>query len=91
MICNSLNTLDFSHNSIDDEGVMALTECLPELFPRLKGFNLDNIHDCLIKIFSDSFLEDGVALCGNPVSKELILMCNEQLKVLTHNYYACST
>ena len=90
VICNSLNTLDFSHNSIDDEGVMALTECLPELFFRLKGFNLDNIHDCLIKIFSDSFLEDGVALCGNPVSEELILMCNEQLKVLTHNYY-CST
>ncbi len=35
VICNNLNRLDLSNNSIDDEGVMALTECLPELFPSL--------------------------------------------------------
>ncbi len=70
VICKNLNRLDLSNNSIDDEGVIALTECLPELFPSLEGFHF-------------SFLEGGVALYGNPVSEELILMCNEQLKVLT--------
>ncbi len=42
-------------NYIDDEGVMALTECLPELFPRLRDFDVDYqdpplsnelIHEC---------------------------------------------
>ena len=68
VICKNLNRLDFSNNSIDDDGVMALTECLPELFPSLENFNF-------------SYQGDGVDLCGNPVSEELILMCNEQLKV----------
>ena len=68
VICKNLERLDLNHNSIDDEGVIALTECLPELFPSLEGF---------------SYLEDGVRLYGNPVNEELILMCNEQLKVLT--------
>ena len=68
VICKNLKRLDLNHNSIDDEGVIALTECLPELFPSLEGF---------------SYLEDGVRLYGNPVNEELILMCNEQLKVLT--------
>ncbi len=71
MICKNLKRLSLNDNSIDDEGVIALTECLPvhELFPRLEGFHV-------------SFLEDGVGVRGNPVSEELILMCNEQLKVL---------
>ncbi len=63
VVCNSF---DLSNNSIDDEGVIALTECLPELFPSLESLD-----------------EDGVNLYGNPVSEELILMCNEHLKVLT--------
>ena len=73
VICKNLNRLDLSDNSIDDEGVMALTECLPELFPRLKGLV--------------NYQAGRVDFRGNPVSEELILMCNEQLKVLTHNYY----
>ncbi len=75
MICKNLKRLSLNDNSIDDEGVIALTECLPdhELFPRLEGF--------LYKLVS--FLEDGVGVRGNSVSEELILMCNEQLKVLT--------
>ncbi len=70
VICMNLHSLDLRNNCIDDEGVIALTECLPELFPSLESFFL-NPH-CY-----------GVALHGNPVSEELIPMCNEQLKVLT--------
>ncbi len=69
VICRSLNSLDLMNNYIDDEGVMALTECLPELFPSLEGLTVSD--------------EDGVDLDGNPVSKELIHMCNEQLEVLS--------
>ena len=68
VICKNLNELNLSSNSIDDEGVMALTECLPELFPSLDDFYL-------------SYELSGVSLHGNPVSEELILMCNEHLKV----------
>ncbi len=35
VICKNLNSLYLSNNSIDDEGVIALTECLPELFPSI--------------------------------------------------------
>ncbi len=70
VICKNLDTLYLSNNCIDDEGVMALTECLPELFPSLDDFYF-------------SFQRYGIALLGNPVSWELILMCNKQLKVLT--------
>ncbi len=69
VICMNLKRLYLMNNSIDDEGVVALTECLPELFPRLEGSKV-------------SYL-DGVDVSDNPVSEELILMCNEQLKVLT--------
>ncbi len=69
VICKSLNSLDLSNNCIDDEGVIALTECLPELFPILKGLNVSD--------------EEGVNLHGNLVSEEFIHMCNEQLEVLT--------
>ncbi len=69
VICKNLNTLCLSNNCIDDEGVMALTECLPELFPSMKGFS--------------AYFQD-IDLSDNPdVSWELILMCNVQLKVLT--------
>ncbi|XP_064400818.1 NACHT, LRR and PYD domains-containing protein 3-like isoform X2 [Halichondria panicea] len=64
VICKNLHWLNLRANSI--VGVMALTECLPELFPRLDNFN-----------FSDL---SGVLLHGNPVSIRLINMCNEQLK-----------
>ena len=74
VICKNLDTLYLSNNSIDDEGVIALTECLPELFPNLKGFNV-NFYDCM------NFQK--ICLSGNLVSEELKLMCNEQLKVLT--------
>ncbi|XP_064400854.1 NACHT, LRR and PYD domains-containing protein 3-like isoform X2 [Halichondria panicea] len=63
VICKKLNTLYLNNNSIDDEGLIALTECLPELFPRLKEFNVSNLD-------------------GNPVSEELMLMCNEHLKTI---------
>ncbi len=71
----NMTLLDLSNNSIDDEGVMALTECLPELFPSLNNLR-----------FNDWY-QSGVVLC---VSEELILMCNEHLKVLTlvHDYVA---
>ena len=68
VICKNLKRLDLRNNSIDDEGLIALTECPPELFPRLEGFTV-------------SFLVFN--LYDNLVSKELMLMCNEQLKVLT--------
>ena len=69
VVCKNLYLLDLRDNSIDDEGMITLTECLPELFPTLDHFNFSyrgcvNLHD-------------------NPVSKVLILKCNEQLKVLT--------
>ncbi len=70
VICKNLKRFDLSKNSIDDEGLIALTECLPELFPSLDEFYF-------------SFQLRGVDLCGNPVSEELRLMCNEHLKVLT--------
>ncbi len=67
VICKNLNELDLRDNCIDDDGVIALTECLPELFPSLKVFSTANHCD--------------IDLCGNPVSKELIHMCNENLEV----------
>ncbi len=69
VVCKNLNELDLSNNSIDDEGLIALTECLsiPHLFPSLKFIGLG--------------CQNGVDLGGNPVSKELILMCNKQLEV----------
>ncbi len=72
VVCKTLNRLYLNNNSIDDEGVMAFTECLPELFPRLNKFELK--------------FQDGVILRGNPVSKELTLMCNEYLKVSIYIY-----
>ena len=68
----NLKSLDLRDNSIDDEGLIALTECVPELFPRLKGFKVSII-----------YMQDRVDLHDNPVNEELMLMCNEQLKVLT--------
>ena len=76
VIYKNLNLLDLKDNSIDDEGVIVLTECLPELFPSLEEFHVYR------------YLQGGVHLRGNPVSEELILMCNEQLKVyyyITHS------
>ncbi len=35
VICWNLDSFSLKNNSIDDEGVIALTECLPELFPSL--------------------------------------------------------
>ncbi len=68
VVCKNLNELNLSNNSIDDEGLIALTECLPHLFPSLK--------------FIDLGCQNGVDLGGNTVSKDLILMCNKQLEVL---------
>ncbi len=73
VICKNLKRLNLGNNSIDDEGLIALTECLPELFPRLEGFHVS----------TSALQDDGVDLYDNPVSEELMLMCNEQLKVLT--------
>ncbi len=39
VICKNLNKLYLSNNSIDDEGVIALIECLPELFPSLENLS----------------------------------------------------
>ncbi len=72
MICKNLDTLYLSNNCIDDEGVMALTECLPELFPSLDDFYF-------------SFQRYGIALSGNPVSEESILMCMQQTVEGTHS------
>ncbi|XP_064399800.1 NACHT, LRR and PYD domains-containing protein 3-like isoform X2 [Halichondria panicea] len=69
--CRNLKLLLLINNCIDDGGVIALTECLPELFPRLKNLNVESDDE-----------DDTVALGGNPVSEELILMCNNQLKVI---------
>ncbi|XP_064399809.1 uncharacterized protein LOC135346186 [Halichondria panicea] len=66
VICKSLNWLYLSNNSIDNEGVIALTECLPELFPRLKVIGI--------------VYQAGVDVYGNPVSEELIHMCNKHLE-----------
>ena len=74
VICKSLNWLYLSNNSIDNEGVIALTECLPELFPRLKVIGI--------------VYQAGVDVYGNPVSEELIHMCNKHLEVLlSHHAY----
>ncbi len=67
VICKSLNSLGLSNNCIDDEGVMALTECLPELFPSLKVFNVGYQGDVILR--------------GNRVRKELLHICTEHLKV----------
>ncbi len=69
VVCKNLNTLDLRNNSIDDEGLIALTEWLLELFS-----SLDKIE------FGNWYQKSGV---GNPVSEESILMCNEKLEVLT--------
>ncbi len=67
VICKNINALDLRDNSIDDDGVIALTECLPELFLSLKVIGAGNHCD--------------IDLCGNPVSEELIHMCNKHLEV----------
>ena len=69
VVCKNLYSLDLRDNSIDDEGVITLTKCLPELFPSLDSFTVS--------------FQGAVYFRGNPVSEEFILMCNEQLKVLT--------
>ncbi|XP_064399812.1 protein NLRC3-like isoform X2 [Halichondria panicea] len=66
VICKNINALDLRDNSIDDDGVIALTECLPELFLSLKVIGAGNHCD--------------IDLCGNPVSEELIHMCNKHLE-----------
>ncbi len=55
VVCKNLKSLDLMCNSIDDEGVIAFTECLPELFPSLWFINS---------------LTFGVDFFDNPVSKE---------------------
>ncbi len=77
VICKNLVTLDLQENSIDDEGMIALTKCLPELFPSL---NIYNFHFSFVGMH-------GVSLYGNPVSEEWIFMCNEQLKVYIFSLY----
>ncbi len=67
VICKKLKLLNLSSNCIDDEGVVALAECLQERFPSLVGFNVSPL--------------GAVLLYGNPVSEQLIHMCNENLKV----------
>ncbi len=62
VICKNINILYLSLNSIDDEGVIALTECLPELFPSLDNFEQ-------LRMSSQG---GDVLLHGNPVSKEVI-------------------
>ncbi|XP_064400738.1 NACHT, LRR and PYD domains-containing protein 3-like isoform X2 [Halichondria panicea] len=70
VICSKkLFRLELRNNHIGDEGVMALTECIPELFPSLGGFSIDH----------NQF---NIILHDNPVSEDLLLMCNEQLKVI---------
>ncbi|XP_064399925.1 NACHT, LRR and PYD domains-containing protein 3-like isoform X2 [Halichondria panicea] len=68
VICKKLKLLNLSSNCIDDDGVIALAECLPERFPSLVGFNVSPL--------------GAVLLYGNPVSEELIHMCNDNLKVI---------
>ncbi len=75
--CKNLKWWNLGDNNIDDEGVIALTRCLPELFIRLEGFSTSVVYG----------LTNAVFLIGNPVGEELILMCNEHLKVLTHSLY----
>ncbi len=69
VICKNIIRLDLINNCIDDEGVIALTECLPELFPSLNNF---------VHMLSQV---GAITLQSNPVSEEVIHMCNKQLKV----------
>ena len=41
-------------NYIDDEGVMALTECVPELFPSLDDFDVGYEGNELLKVLIDN-------------------------------------
>ncbi len=70
VICKNIKLLHLMNNSIDDEGVIALTECLPELFPSLE----------YLEEKTGIFHSQG-GLLGNPVSEEVIHMWNKQLKV----------
>ncbi len=65
VVCENLTEWDLSNNNIDEEGMIALTENMPELFPNLKFCDGTNV----------------VSLVGNPVSMEFLLMCDQQLKV----------
>ena len=79
--CKSLNLLDLSNNYIDDEGVIALTECLPNLYPSLKVIRFVGNQNARL----NNSRSGGVVLRGNPVSEELICICNEHLEVYIHS------
>ncbi len=68
VICKNLYMLDLSNNSIDDEGVIALTECLPELFPSLDNFKLGDFEEHI-------FSRGDVDLHGNPVRELRKCIC----------------
>ncbi len=68
VICKNLYMLDLSNNSIDDEGVMALTKCLPELFPSLDNFKLGDFEEHM-------FSRGDVDLHGNPVRELRKCIC----------------
>ncbi len=52
VICENLGELNLTENYIDDEGVMALTECLPELFPSLDNIDVSYEGNELLKVLN---------------------------------------
>ncbi len=56
VICKNLNRLYLSLNYIDDEGMMALTECLPELFPSLDSIEFNYQYGCGNPVSEESIL-----------------------------------
>ena len=77
VICKNLYLVDLSNNCINDEGAIALIECIPERFPSLKRSSTSVVHGLVC----------AVLLRRNPVNKELLFMYNEKWKVYTPYTY----
>ncbi len=81
VVCENLTSWNLSNNNIDEEGVSALTENMPELFPNL--FPNLRVYDG----------NRGVLLNNNLASEEFLLMCNNQIEVnscyIVQSIYYC--
>lgn len=72
LICEKLKKWNLESNCIDNQGVIALTECLPKLFPGLNGISFKT--HSMGKIIIDKTADKSfIRTCNNTVSYKIII------------------